>query len=277
VPYRPRPAGYPSSRGSLALALEGRHRRVQEEPGRWLSGHGGLPGDVDRQSDAVVLAGYLDVDAAGLVAPVDATLKTACCRGARATVDDHGAQVSLGRRQARPRRSSKPTPKAEPIPTGEQSIERVDGDTAELSNGPSLEATKTSTSANAAHWAANVFTGRTAVLIVCGLGAVDDGLRDGLSSFGAPLSIRTQVAIYVRNGWSELTANRFSAPGAPGQDNLNEAALEFWRSKPASSIVETEADALAMDGCPSRGGDLCASTGMAHGASAGAVKHRPRS
>src|ERR1700761_7353173 len=55
--------------------------------------------------------------------------------------------------------------------------------------------TKTSTSANASQGPADVFAGRTAVLILCGLDAVDDGLRDGLSSFRAPRSIQPQVAV----------------------------------------------------------------------------------
>src|ERR1700722_3213684 len=55
--------------------------------------------------------------------------------------------------------------------------------------------TKTSTSANASHGPGDVLAGRTAVPIVCGLGAVDGGLRDGLSSSRAPLSIQPQAAI----------------------------------------------------------------------------------
>src|SRR3954470_20256713 len=55
--------------------------------------------------------------------------------------------------------------------------------------------TKASTSANASHGPGDVFAGRTAVPIVYGLDAIDDGLRDGLSSFRAPLSIQPQVAV----------------------------------------------------------------------------------
>ena len=43
--------------------------------------------------------------------------------------------------------------------------------------------------------ASRVFAGRTAVPIRCGLDAVDDGLRDGLSSFRELRSIQPQVAI----------------------------------------------------------------------------------
>src|SRR3954464_456401 len=50
----------------------------------------------------------------------------------------------------------------------------------------STSSTKASTSANASHGPGDVFAGRTAVPILYGLDAIDDGLRDGLSSFRAP-------------------------------------------------------------------------------------------
>src|SRR3954451_20143195 len=59
----------------------------------------------------------------------------------------------------------------------------------------STSSTKASTSANAFHRPGDVFAGRTAVPILYGLDAIDDGLRDGLSSFRAPLSIQPQVAV----------------------------------------------------------------------------------
>src|SRR3954452_5129765 len=59
----------------------------------------------------------------------------------------------------------------------------------------STSSTKASTSANASHRPGDVFAGRTAVPILYGLDAIDDGLRDGLSSFRAPLSIQPQVAV----------------------------------------------------------------------------------
>ena len=49
-------------------------------------------GDIDRQWDAVFLNGHLDLDAADLLATVDAALKTARRRATGATVDDHGAR-----------------------------------------------------------------------------------------------------------------------------------------------------------------------------------------
>src|SRR3954452_6445381 len=59
----------------------------------------------------------------------------------------------------------------------------------------STSSTKASTSANASHGPGDVFAGRTAVPILYGLDAIDDGLHDGLSSFRAPLSIQPQVAV----------------------------------------------------------------------------------
>src|ERR1700735_3935886 len=59
----------------------------------------------------------------------------------------------------------------------------------------STSSTKPPTSANASHGPGDVFAGRTAVPILCGLDAVDDGLPDGLSPFRAPRSIQPQVAI----------------------------------------------------------------------------------
>src|SRR5271168_4006452 len=59
----------------------------------------------------------------------------------------------------------------------------------------STSSTNTSTSANASHGPGDVFAGRTAVPILCGLDAVDDGLRDGLSSFREGLSTQPKVAV----------------------------------------------------------------------------------
>src|SRR3954465_11729680 len=59
----------------------------------------------------------------------------------------------------------------------------------------STSSTKASTSADAPPGAGVVFACRTAVPILYGLDAIDDGLRDGLSSFRAPLSIQPQVAV----------------------------------------------------------------------------------
>src|SRR3954469_25492338 len=49
--------------------------------------------DVDRQRDAVFLNGHLDLDAADLLATVNAARKAARRRAAAAAVDDHGARL----------------------------------------------------------------------------------------------------------------------------------------------------------------------------------------
>src|SRR3984885_13422821 len=48
--------------------------------------------DIDRQRDAVFLNGHLDLDAADLLAAIDAARKTTRRRATGATVDDHGAR-----------------------------------------------------------------------------------------------------------------------------------------------------------------------------------------
>src|SRR3954451_12006614 len=198
--------------------------------------------DVDRQRDAVFLNGHLDLDATDLLATVNATRKAARRRAAGAAVDDHGARfrrIPAGAPPTAAQPIEQPTPEAEPGPAGEQSIERVEGDVAELSDrsplhtaktdtpdrhhrlaqrrsgqrrlGPervgrlpafamgfssaSTSSTKASRSANASRGPGDVFAARTAVPIIYGLDAIDDGLRDGLSSFRAPLSIQPQVAV----------------------------------------------------------------------------------
>src|SRR5208283_2215619 len=102
--------------------------------------------DIDRQRDAVFLNGHLDLDAADLLAAIDAALKTARRRATGATVDDHGARfrgIPAGAPPAAAQPIEQPAPEAEPGPTGEQSVERVEGDIAELSDGPPLHAAKT--------------------------------------------------------------------------------------------------------------------------------------
>src|ERR1700733_1429014 len=77
----------------------------------------------------------------------------------------------------------------------------------------STSSTKASTSANASHGPGDVFAGRTAVPILGGLDAVDDGLRDGLSSFRAPRSIQPQVAICSATvGVSSLQTDTYNRP-----------------------------------------------------------------
>src|SRR3954447_11540019 len=101
--------------------------------------------DVDRQRDAVFLNGHLDLDAADLLATVDAARKTARRRAAAAAVDDHGARfrgIPAGEAPGAAKPIEQPTPEAEPGPASEQSIERVEGDVAELSDRSPLHTRK---------------------------------------------------------------------------------------------------------------------------------------
>src|SRR5215213_1589435 len=104
--------------------------------------------DVDRQRDAVLLNGHLDLDAADLLATVNAARKTAWRRAAGAAVDDHGARfrgITAGAPPTAAQPIEQPTPEAEPGPAGEQSIERVERNIAELSDRSPLHTAKTDT------------------------------------------------------------------------------------------------------------------------------------
>ena len=104
--------------------------------------------DIDRQRDAVFLNGHLDLDAADLLAAIDAARKATRRRATGATVDDHGARfwrITAGAPPGAAQPIEQPSPEAEPGPAGEQSVERAEGDIAELSDGPPLHTAKTDT------------------------------------------------------------------------------------------------------------------------------------
>src|ERR1700739_3580721 len=97
--------------------------------------------DIDRQRDAIFLNGDLDLDAVDLLAAIDAACKATRRRATGATVDDHGARFGATPAAARrggPQPTEHPPQEADPGPTGEQSVERAEGDIAELSDGPPL-------------------------------------------------------------------------------------------------------------------------------------------
>src|SRR4051795_8550451 len=90
----------------------------------------------------------------------------------------------------------------------------------------STSSTKASTSANASHGPGDVFAGRTAVPILYGLDAIDDGLHDGLSSFRAPLSIQPQVAVTATTvGMSSLQTDTKQERCGDHQHGMPPAAL----------------------------------------------------
>ncbi|MEA2744431.1 MAG: hypothetical protein QOG25_2802 [Acetobacteraceae bacterium] len=102
----------------------------------------------------------------------------------------------------------------------------------------STSSTKPSTSANASQGPGDVFAGRTAVPILCGLDAVDDGLRDGLSSFPASRSIQPQVAVALATGGvislqtdTQLRCRTTATDGEMRQDKLFELRTLQLRRK----------------------------------------------
>jgi hypothetical protein len=104
--------------------------------------------DVDRQRDGVLLNRHLDLDAADLLATVNAARKTAWRRAAGAAVDDHDARfrsITAGAPPTAVMPIKQPTPKAEPGPAGEQSVECVERNIAELSDRSPLHTAKTDT------------------------------------------------------------------------------------------------------------------------------------
>src|SRR4051812_36649702 len=104
--------------------------------------------DINRQWDAVFLNGQLDLDAADLLAAIGAALKAARRRATGATVDDHRARfwsIPAGAPPSAAQPIEQPTPQAEPGPTGEQSVERAEGDIAQHADRPPLHAAKADT------------------------------------------------------------------------------------------------------------------------------------
>jgi hypothetical protein len=78
--------------------------------------------DINRQRDALFLNRHLDLDAADLLAAIDAALKTARCLATGATVDNDGARfwgIAAGAPPGAAQPIEQPTPKAEPGPASE--------------------------------------------------------------------------------------------------------------------------------------------------------------
>src|SRR3954465_4763418 len=93
--------------------------------------------DIDRQRDAVFVDRHLDLDAADLLAAVNATRKAARRRTTGAAVDDHRTwlrSISAGTPPGAAQPSKQSAPEAKPGPAGKQSVERAEGDITELSD-----------------------------------------------------------------------------------------------------------------------------------------------
>src|SRR4051794_14410558 len=101
--------------------------------------------DIDRQRDAVFVDRHLDLDAADLLAAVNAARKTARRRAAGAAVDACGARlrtIPAGEALVAAQPVKQSAPEAKAGPPSEQSEERVEGDVAQKSDGPPLHATE---------------------------------------------------------------------------------------------------------------------------------------
>jgi hypothetical protein len=152
--------------------------------------------DIDRQRDAVFVNGDLDLDASDLLPAIDAAVKATRRRATGSTIDDDGARFRSIPARAPPGTAQpieQPAPEAKPGPTSEQSIKRAEGDGAELSDCPPLDATET----NAPDRHDGLETSWQAGLrFPCSrLDAIDDGNWVGWSPFRAPRTIRLLVVI----------------------------------------------------------------------------------
>src|SRR3954471_25084313 len=93
--------------------------------------------DIDRQRDAVFVDGDLDLDAADLLAAVDAARKAAWRRTTGSTVDDYGARfgcIATGPPPSAAEPVEQPAPEAKPGPAREQAVQRAEGDLAQLAD-----------------------------------------------------------------------------------------------------------------------------------------------
>src|SRR3954453_20457472 len=97
--------------------------------------------DIDPQRDAVLVD--LDLDAADLLAAVDAAREAARCRAAGAAVDHHSARVRPIAASQSPGAAppvEQPAPQPEPGPAGKERVQRAERDVAEQPNRPPLHA-----------------------------------------------------------------------------------------------------------------------------------------
>jgi len=151
-------------------------------------------GDIDRQRDAVFLNGDLDLDAADLLAAIDAAVKTARRPATGATVDAPIARHCVPQKQTH---QVAITVLRSVVPAsggfGPDRIGRAPS-LAMAASSATTSSTNTSTSANASM--ARAMSWRDGRWFPWSdLDAVDDGLRDGLSSFRTPHTIQPSVAI----------------------------------------------------------------------------------
>src|SRR5690348_4163349 len=90
----------------------------------------------------------MDLDAADLLAAVDAALTAARCRATGATVDDHRTRlrrVATSQAPGAAQSVEQAAPEAKPGPACEQPIQRAEGDLAQLADRPPLHAAEADT------------------------------------------------------------------------------------------------------------------------------------
>ena len=89
---------------------------------------------IDRQRNAIFLNGDLNLDAADLLAAIDATRKAARRRATESTIDDHRARfrsIPAGAPPGAAEPVEQPALQAEPGPAREQPIQCAEGDVAQ--------------------------------------------------------------------------------------------------------------------------------------------------
>src|SRR4051794_15074526 len=102
--------------------------------------------DGDRQREAVLVHGEMDLDALDLLAAIEAAAEASRCRLTGAAVDDDGAGFGRIAASLPPRLDQaveQPAPQPEPGTPGEQRVQRAERDVAQLADGAPLQAAKT--------------------------------------------------------------------------------------------------------------------------------------
>src|SRR3954447_17058707 len=87
--------------------------------------------DIDRQRDAVLVDRNMDLDAADLLAAIDAALEAARRRATGSTVDHHSTRlrrIAAGQAPGAAQPLEQAAPEAKSGPTREQSVQRAEGD-----------------------------------------------------------------------------------------------------------------------------------------------------
>src|SRR3954466_1319644 len=85
--------------------------------------------DGDRQREAVLIHGEMDLDALDLLAAIEAAAEASRCRTTGAAVEDNGAgfrSIAAGLPPSQDQAVEQPAPQPEPGPPGEQRVQRAE-------------------------------------------------------------------------------------------------------------------------------------------------------